>query len=66
MNAKVFCSIVVNAAALVMLQSAGAQALPPADNTKSNQTDASNREVAADTQKENDTDRGQCSESAKA
>jgi hyperosmotically inducible protein len=58
MNAKVFCSILVNAAALVMLQSAGAQAVPPADNTKSNQTDASNREVTADTQKENDTDRG--------
>jgi hyperosmotically inducible periplasmic protein len=58
MNARVFCSIVVNAAAFVMLQSAGAQAVPPADNTKSNQTDASNREVTADTQKENDTDRG--------
>src|SRR5271170_1501986 len=58
MNARVFCSIVVNAAALIMLQSAGAQAVPPADNTKSNQTDASNREVTADSQKENETDRG--------
>lgn len=57
MNAKLFCSIVVNAAALLMLQSASAQIVPPADNTKSNQTDASNREVTADTQKENDTDR---------
>jgi hyperosmotically inducible periplasmic protein len=58
MKAKVFCSIVVNAAALILLQAAGAQAVPPADNTKSNQTDASNREVTADSQKENDTDRG--------
>ena len=58
MNARVFCSIVANAAAFVMLQSAGAQAVPPADNTKSNQTDVSNREVTADAQKENDTDRG--------
>lgn len=57
MNAKLFCSIVVNAAALLMPQSASAQIVPPADNTKSNQTDASNREVTADTQKENDTDR---------
>jgi hyperosmotically inducible periplasmic protein len=58
MNAKVFCSIVVNTAALVMLQSASAQAVPPADNTKSNQTDTSNREVTPDSQKENDIDRG--------
>jgi osmotically-inducible protein OsmY len=31
--------------------------VPPADNTKSNQTDASNRQATADDQKENDTDR---------
>jgi hyperosmotically inducible protein len=58
MKAKVICSILVNAAALVALQSAGAQAVPPPDNTKSNQTDPSNREVTADVQKENETDRG--------
>jgi hyperosmotically inducible periplasmic protein len=57
MKAKVICSILVNAAALVALQSAGAQAVPPPDNTKSNQTDPSNREVTADVQKENETDR---------
>ena len=58
MKAKVFCGIVVNAAAPIALQSAGAQAVPPADNTKSNQTDPSNTEVTADAQKENETDRG--------
>jgi hyperosmotically inducible protein len=58
MKAKVLCAIVVNAAALIALQTAGAQSVPPADNTKSNQTDASNREVTADSQKENETDRG--------
>jgi len=58
MKAKVFCAIVVNGAALIALQTAGAQTVPPADNTKSNQTDASNREVTADSQKENETDRG--------
>jgi hyperosmotically inducible protein len=57
MKAKIVCSLVVNAAALVMLQSAGAQTVPPADNSKSNQTDPSNRDVTADSQKENDTDR---------
>jgi osmotically-inducible protein OsmY len=49
---------VVNAAALIGLQSAVAQTAPPADNTKSNQTDPSNKEVTADDQKENATDRG--------
>lgn len=58
MKAKVLYSIVINAAALVVLQSASAQAVPPADNTKSNQTDPSDRGVTADTQKENNTDRG--------
>jgi hyperosmotically inducible periplasmic protein len=58
MKANVICSIMVTAAALVVLQSASAQTMPPADNTKSNQTDPSNRDVTADTQKENDTDRG--------
>jgi hyperosmotically inducible periplasmic protein len=58
MIAKVFCTIAVNAAALIALQTAGAQTAPPADNTKSNQTDASNQEVTADSQKENETDRG--------
>jgi hyperosmotically inducible periplasmic protein len=58
MNAKVFCSLVVNGAVLVMLQSAGAQSAPPADNTKSNQTDASNQSVTADDQKETEADRG--------
>jgi hyperosmotically inducible protein len=58
MKAKMVYSLMVNAAALVMLQSAGAQTVPPADNTKSNQTDASNQAVTADDQKENDTDRG--------
>lgn len=58
MKAKVLCGIVLNAAVLVALQSAGAQTVPPADNTKSNQTDPSNREVTADSQKENETDRG--------
>ena len=58
MKAKVFYAVVVNAAALIALQTAGAQSVPPADNTKSNQTDASNREVTADSQKENETDRG--------
>lgn len=57
MKARFFCGIVVNAAALIALQSAGAQAVPP-DNTKSNQTDPSNKEVTADAQKENETDRG--------
>jgi osmotically-inducible protein OsmY len=58
MKAKVFCAVAVNAAALIALQTAGAQTVPPADNTESNQTDASNREVTADSQKENETDRG--------
>jgi hyperosmotically inducible protein len=58
MKAKVFFAIAVNAAALIALHTAGAQTVPPADNTKSNQTDASNREVTADSQKENETDRG--------
>jgi hyperosmotically inducible periplasmic protein len=58
MKATVFCGIVVNAAALIALQSAGAQAVPPADNPKSNQTDPSNKEVTADSQKENESDRG--------
>jgi hyperosmotically inducible protein len=58
MKAKMVYSLMVNAAALVMLQSAGAQTVPPAYNTKSNQTDASNQAVTADDQKENDTDRG--------
>ena len=58
MKAKLFCAAAVNAAALIALQTAGAQTVPPADNTKSNQTAASNREVTADSQKENETDRG--------
>jgi hyperosmotically inducible protein len=58
MKAKIFCSMLVNAAALIVLQSAVAQTAPPADNTKSNQTDPSNKEVTADDQKENATDRG--------
>jgi osmotically-inducible protein OsmY len=49
---------VVNVAALIALQSAGAQTVPPADNTKSNQTEPSNKEVTADDQKENAADRG--------
>lgn len=57
MKARVFCGIVVNAAALIALQSAGAQTVPSADNTNSNQTDPSNK-VTADAQKENETDRG--------
>ena len=58
MKAKVLYCIVINAAALVALQSASAQSVPPADNTKSNQMDASDRQVTADDQKENDMDRG--------
>ena len=58
MKVKVLCCIVMNAAGLMALHSAGAQSVPPADNTRSNQTDASNREVTADAQKENETDRG--------
>jgi hyperosmotically inducible protein len=58
MKATVFGAAIVNAAAFIALQSAGAQAVPPADDTKSNQTDQSNREVTADAQKENETDRG--------
>src|SRR3984893_11206434 len=58
MKAKVFCAVAVNAAALIALQTAGEQTVPPADNAKSNQTGASNREVTADAQKENETDRG--------
>jgi hyperosmotically inducible protein len=58
MKANVISAIAVSAAALMALQSAVAQTVPPADNTKSNQTDASNREVTADSQKENETDRG--------
>src|ERR1700722_3750386 len=58
MKATIFSCIVVNAAALLVLESAGAQAPPPADNTRSNQTDPSNREVTADSQKDNDMDRG--------
>lgn len=57
MNAKVICSLVINGAVLVMLQSAGAQSVPSADNTKSNQTDASNQTVTADDQKETEADR---------
>jgi hyperosmotically inducible periplasmic protein len=57
MKAKVLHSIVISTAALAVLQSAGAQSVP-ADNSKSNQMDASNRQVTADDQKENDTDRG--------
>ena len=37
--------------------SAGAQTAPAADNTKSNQIDASNQAVTPDNQKENDADR---------
>jgi hyperosmotically inducible protein len=58
MKAKVFSAIAVSATAFMALQTAVAQTVPPADNTKSNQTDASNREVTADSQKENETDRG--------
>ena len=58
MKATALCSIAVNAAALIALHTASAQAVPPADNTRSNQTDAANREVTADTQKENEADRG--------
>lgn len=58
MKAKVVCGIAINAAVLVIMQSACAQAMPPADNTKSNQTDPSNRQATADSQRENDTDRG--------
>jgi len=58
MKAKVLYCIVINAAALVALQSASAQSVPPADNTKNNQMDASDRHVTADDQKENDMDRG--------
>ncbi|MDP8984444.1 MAG: BON domain-containing protein [Pseudomonadota bacterium] len=55
---KIICGIAVNAAALMAVHSVGAQAVPPADNTKSNQTDQSNRQVTADSQKENAADRG--------
>jgi hyperosmotically inducible periplasmic protein len=58
MKARVICAIVVNAAAFVALQAATAQAVSPPDNTKSNQTDPSNRQITADSQKENEADRG--------
>jgi hyperosmotically inducible periplasmic protein len=58
MKAKVFCALAISAAAGLALQSAGAQAVPPPDNTKTNQTDPSNRDVTADSQSENETDRG--------
>jgi hyperosmotically inducible periplasmic protein len=58
MKARVICAIVVNATAFVALQAATAQAVSPPDNTKSNQTDPSNRQVTADSQKENEADRG--------
>lgn len=58
MKAKLLCGMIVSAMAMVAVQSAGAQGAPPADNTKSNRTDATNREVTADSQKENGADRG--------
>jgi hyperosmotically inducible periplasmic protein len=58
MKANFICTIIVTTTALFVLQSAGAQTMAPADNTKSNQTDPSNRAVTADTQKENAADRG--------
>ena len=58
MKAKVLCGMVVGVMALASIQSAGAQDVPAADNAKSNRTDATNTEVTADSQKENDADRG--------
>jgi osmotically-inducible protein OsmY len=59
MNAKVTCTLFVNAAAaLLALQVSHAQVAPAPDNTKANQTEPSNRQVTADSQKENQTDRG--------
>ena len=58
MKAKLLCGVVVGALALGTIQSAVAQDAAPADNTKTNRTDATNREVTADSQKENDADRG--------
>lgn len=58
MKAKVLCGMVVGVMALASIQSAGAQGVPAADNAKSNRTDATNTEVTADSQKENDADRG--------
>jgi osmotically-inducible protein OsmY len=57
MKAQLLCAITLNAAAFIALQPANAQA-PAPDNTKANQTDPSNRQVTADSQKENATDRG--------
>lgn len=58
MKAKLLCGMIVSAIAMVAAQSVGAQGAPPADNTKSNRTDATDREVTADSQKENGADRG--------
>jgi hyperosmotically inducible protein len=58
MKAGVISAIIVNATAFLALQTAMAQAVPMPDNTKANQTDPSNRQVTADSQKENETDRG--------
>ena len=58
MKAGVISAIIVNATAFLALQTAMAQAVPTPDNTKANQTDPSNRQVTADSQKENETDRG--------
>ncbi len=57
MKAKSVCGLLFSAAALIALQSAGAQTVPPTDNTKSNQTDPSNRDITANDQKENAGDR---------
>jgi osmotically-inducible protein OsmY len=58
MQAKVICAIVANATAFLALQTADAQGVPAPDNSKANQTDPSNRQVTADSQNENATDRG--------
>ena len=57
MKAKILCSVVAAASAFLAVQTATAQSGPAPDNTKSNQTDPANRQVTADSQKENDADR---------
>lgn len=56
MKINLICALVLTAAALPTLQTVNAQTAP--DNTKANQTDPSNRQMTADSQKENETDRG--------
>jgi hyperosmotically inducible protein len=57
MKGKLLYAVAATASLFLAFQPAGAQSGPAPDNTKSNQTVPSNRQVTADSQKENDSDR---------